>query len=183
MAHGLHPCTTTNVFVIVKAPIVGTAFHHDKTKPAAFSVWLRRLLRETGSLCRRNPMNAPQRFSVPARLCSFTHALRGLKELVQSQHNARVHAAAAIVAVMAGVGFRLSTIEWCAIVLSIVIVWTAEAFNTALEFLTDLSSPEFHVLAGKAKDVAAASVLIAAFGAVVIGGIVFIPHILVLTAP
>jgi diacylglycerol kinase (ATP) len=54
----------------------------------------------------------------------------------------------------------------------------AEAFNTALEFLTDLASPEPHPLAGKAKDVAAGAVLIAAIMAVIIGVIIFLPKIL-----
>ena len=126
-------------------------------------------------------MNAPRKFSITARMASFTHAGRGLRELVKSQHNSWLHAIVTVVVMIAGAGFRLSAGEWCPIVLSIVLVWTAEAFNTALEFLTDLVSPEFHPLAGKAKDVAAGSVLIAAIGAVIIGGLVFIPHVLTLT--
>jgi diacylglycerol kinase (ATP) len=127
-------------------------------------------------------MNAPRRFSINARLASFTHALRGLKELVQSQHNSWLHAITTIAVVIAGIALSLSISEWCAIVVSIAMVWTAEAFNTALEFLTDLASPEFHPLAGKAKDVAAGAVLIAAFGALIIGGLVFIPHVLEMTS-
>ena len=56
-------------------------------------------------------------------------------------------------------------------------VWTAEALNTAFEFLTYVASPSFHPLAGHAKDVAAGAVLIAAIGAVVIGLLVFGPHL------
>ena len=56
-------------------------------------------------------------------------------------------------------------------------VWTAEALNTAFEFLTDVASPQFHPLAGKAKDVAAGAVLIAALGSVVIGILVLGPHV------
>jgi diacylglycerol kinase (ATP) len=56
-------------------------------------------------------------------------------------------------------------------------VWTAEALNTAIELLTDLASPEYHPLAGKAKDVAAGAVLIAAIGAIAIGFLVFGPHL------
>ena len=50
-------------------------------------------------------------------------------------------------------------------------------FNTAIEYLTDLASPDFHPLAGKAKDTAAGAVLIASFGAFFIGVIIFIPKI------
>jgi diacylglycerol kinase (ATP) len=71
--------------------------------------------------------------------------------------------------------------EWCWMTLAIIGVWLAEALNTAIEFLTDLVSPEFHPLAGKAKDVAAGAVLIAAIGAGVIGMFVFGPHLLRMT--
>ena len=73
---------------------------------------------------------------------------------------------------------KLSRLEWCCIVLAIVGVWTAEALNTAIEFVTDLASPEFSNLAGKAKDVAAGAVLVAAVGAVTIGLLVFGPRLL-----
>jgi len=47
--------------------------------------------------------------------------------------------------------------------------------NTAIEFLVDLVQPDHHPLAEKAKDIAAAAVLIAAIASVVIGVIVFLP--------
>jgi diacylglycerol kinase (ATP) len=98
--------------------------------------------------------------------------------MLRSQRNAWVHALATVVACVAGFVFGLSRSEWCWIVLAIVAVWTAEALNTALEFLTDLASPNFHPIAGKAKDVAAGAVLLAAVGSVIIGLIVFSPYFL-----
>ena len=77
---------------------------------------------------------------------------------------------------LVGFNFGLTKAEWCWIVLAITSVWAAEALNTAFEFLTDVASPEFHPLAGKAKDVAAGAVLITAIGAVVIGLIVLGPY-------
>ncbi|MBE0623826.1 MAG: diacylglycerol kinase family protein [Burkholderiales bacterium] len=112
-----------------------------------------------------------------ARLRSVGHALRGLGILLQSQQNARIHAAASILVVAAGAVFRISPAEWALIVTAILCVWVAEAINTAIEFLVDLASPELHPLAGKAKDVAAGAVLAAAVGAAVIGGLVFGPHL------
>jgi diacylglycerol kinase (ATP) len=96
--------------------------------------------------------------------------------MVSSQHNAWIHAAATVVVVAAGLIVGLSASEWAWIVLAIGSVWTAEALNTALELLTDVASPDFHPLAEKAKDVAAGAVLLAAIGAVVIGGLVFGPR-------
>ena len=75
--------------------------------------------------------------------------------MLRSQRNAWIHAVATMLVCLSGFLFGLATAEWCWIVLAIVAVWTAEALNTALEFLTDVASPTFHPIAGKAKDVAA----------------------------
>ena len=112
------------------------------------------------------------------RLRSFGHAFRGLAILLRSQHNARIHAVATILVVAAGVLFGFSPAEWALIALAIACVWAAEALNTAIEFLVDLASPEHHPLAGKAKDVAAGAVLVAAIGSLVVGALVFGPHVL-----
>jgi len=111
------------------------------------------------------------------RMRSFGHAFRGLKTLLQTQHNARIHAVATLVVVVSGVAFRISTVEWALVVLAIAAVWAAEALNTAIEFLVDLVSPEQHPLAGRAKDVAAGGVLAAAIGAALVGALVFWPYI------
>ena len=113
-----------------------------------------------------------------ARLRSFGHAFRGLKVLLQTQPNARIHAVATVLVVAAGLAFGISPVEWALIVLAIASVWTAEAINTSIEFLVDLVSPEPHPLAGKAKDVAAGGVLVAAIGSAFVGGFVFGPHLL-----
>ncbi|MGP1679831.1 MAG: diacylglycerol kinase family protein [Burkholderiales bacterium] len=113
-----------------------------------------------------------------ARLRSFGHAFRGLKLLLQTQPNARIHAVATVLVVAAGALLRIAPAEWALIVLAIACVWVAEALNTSIEFLVDLVSPDPHPLAGKAKDVAAGAVLVAAIGSAIIGGFVFGPHIL-----
>ena len=79
--------------------------------------------------------------------------------------------------VAAGLFFQLSRGEWCWIVLAIAIVWTAEALNTAFEFLADAAAPNFHPVVRDAKDVAAGAVLVTAIAAIIIGGIVFWPHV------
>jgi len=105
--------------------------------------------------------------------CAFV----GVRLMIASQKNAWIHAAATLTVVAVGFFLQLTTAEWCWIVLAVVSVWTAEALNTAFEFLTDVASPQFHPLAGKAKDVAAGAVLIAALGSVVIGILVLGPHV------
>lgn len=111
------------------------------------------------------------------RLDSFRFAFVGIGWLFRSQFNARAHLAAAIGVVAAGFYFEISNMEWCLIALSISSVLAAEAFNTALEGLTDLVSPHHHPLAGRVKDVAAGAVLLTAIGAATVGAIVFLPKI------
>jgi diacylglycerol kinase (ATP) len=94
-----------------------------------------------------------------------------------TQHNAWIHALATVVAVGLGVAFDLSRMEWLALVFAMVLVWSAEALNTAFELLCDVASPQFHPLVERAKDVAAAAVLICALGAVVVAAFVFFPHL------
>lgn len=112
------------------------------------------------------------------RIKSIYYAGKGVGVMLAQEHNAWIHAVATLAVVSAGLALGFSRSEWCWIVLAVVAVWTAEAFNTAFEFLTDLASPEFHPLAEKAKDVAAGAVLITALGALVIGLLVFTPYIL-----
>ena len=116
--------------------------------------------------------------SFTGRIRSFAFAIQGIGIMLRSQQNAWIHAVATVAVVAAGVFLQLSRFEWCWIVLAIVGVWTAEALNTALEFLTDVASPGFHPIAGRAKDVAAGAVLVAAIGAMVIGALVLGPHVL-----
>jgi len=57
-------------------------------------------------------------------------------------------------------------------------VWVAEGLNTALEKLADAAVPQHHELVGKAKDVSAAAVLIAAVIAVAVAIALFAPRLL-----
>ena len=110
------------------------------------------------------------------RLASFGYAFRGVRVLFRTQVHAWVHLVATVVVVTAGVICSVTTIEWALLALTIGLVWTAEALNTAIEFVVDLASPEYHELAGRAKDVAAAAVLLAAVTSACIAVAVFGPR-------
>ncbi|WP_295875555.1 diacylglycerol kinase family protein [uncultured Zhongshania sp.] len=101
-------------------------------------------------------------FSLPARLASFRYAFNGLMTMIIEQRNAQIHLVATIAVLALGVLTGLNSVEWILLMLAITLVWIAEALNTALEYLADAAVPETHELVGKAKDVAAAGVLIAA---------------------
>jgi diacylglycerol kinase (ATP) len=117
-------------------------------------------------------------FEFTGRIRSFKFAFRGVWTMLRSQHNAWVHAAATLAVCGAGFSLGISRADWCWIVLAIMAVWTAEALNTAFEFLADAASPEFHPLVKEAKDVAAGAVLVSAIGSVIIGLLVLGPRLL-----
>lgn len=117
-----------------------------------------------------------RRFSIISRLKSFKYAISGIGLMIKSQHNAWIHAVATLLVVFFGWFFHLHAPQWCILVLAIMAVWTAEALNTALEFMADVASPEFHPLIEKAKDVAAGAVLISAIGTVVIAILILGPY-------
>ena len=124
--------------------------------------------------------NRPQRFSIAARIRSFGYAFKGFAHFFVSQHNGWIHTLAAVVAIAAGFWLGLSTIEWCIVAITIAAVFAAEMLNTAVEFIVDLVSPEYNELAGKAKDVGAAAVLIVSMAALVVAALIYGPKLMAL---
>lgn len=110
------------------------------------------------------------------RLRSFAHAGRGVWHL-RTEPNARIHVVATAFVVILGTVLRLAALEWALIVLAVALVLTAEALNTALEYLANAVMPERHPLVGTAKDLGAGAVLLAAVGAAIIGVLVLGPHL------
>jgi diacylglycerol kinase (ATP) len=121
------------------------------------------------------PASSTTRRSI-SRAASFGHALRGLRVL-WDQPNARIHVVVALAVMALGWRLHISTNEWLAVVLAVVLVIAAEALNTAVELMVDLASPDWHALARDAKDTAAAGVLVCSAGAVVVGVLVFGPKV------
>lgn len=107
------------------------------------------------------------------RMISFACAFKGAAFLIRSQPHARIHLAATGAVFALGMISHLTRLEWCLLVIAIVVVWVAEGINTALEVLADALHPGLHPLIGRAKDVAAAAVMIAAVGALSIGWLIF----------
>ena len=120
---------------------------------------------------------ATQATRAVSRLASFGHALRGLRVFV-SQPNARIHCVVAVVVVALGWWLGVGRLEWTALLLAMALVMGAEAMNTALEYVVDLASPDWHPLARDAKDVAAGAVLLCSLGAAAVGLLVFLPYFL-----
>ncbi len=110
-------------------------------------------------------------------ISKFAWAIAGLVAVIREERNMRIHLAAAGAALGAGLIFRLERHEWGLLVIAIVMVLVTEVVNTAVERVVDLISPQYHPLAEKAKNMAAGAVLLSALAAVVLGVIIFVPHI------
>jgi diacylglycerol kinase len=108
---------------------------------------------------------------------SFACAFRGIAALLKSEVHARIHLSATVTVLALGWWWDINAGEWMAVVLSIGLVWTAEALNTAIEYVADLAHPDEHPEVKKLKDLAAAAVLFASVAAFVVGLIVFLPRI------
>lgn len=112
------------------------------------------------------------------RIKSFGYAFKGIGSLLKKEHNAWIHCLAIVVVTSLGFYFHITPTEWCIALLCFGMVLAAEGFNTAIERLVDLVSPERHPVAGDVKDVAAGAVLICAIAAAIIGFIIFLPYLL-----
>lgn len=111
---------------------------------------------------------------------SFRYAGRGIIDLFRFENNARIHLSVAVVVLAAGFYFQLTPTEWALIFTQIGLVWAAEAFNTAIEKIADVVSPDFHPTIKSVKDLAAGGVLIVAICAVSVGLLVFLPRLVAL---
>jgi diacylglycerol kinase len=118
------------------------------------------------------------KFSLRKRLLSFTFAFKGIAHFLKTQHNAWIHLIAAAFVIASAFWLKVSMAEWIWLAFAIGFVLVSELFNTAIEFLVDLVSPDFNPKAGLVKDIAAGAVLIAALTSVVIGMLVFLPKLL-----
>jgi diacylglycerol kinase len=121
--------------------------------------------------------NQSTKFSLSARFQSFRHAFSGLSVLLKYEHNSRIHLFILILVLIAGLILRISLSDWMTIIFASGLVFISECFNTAVEYLSDDISPGYDEKIGKAKDVAAAGVLISAIVSVLVGTIVFVPAI------
>ena len=108
---------------------------------------------------------------------SFRYAIEGFISSFKTERNMKIHILAMIIVIILGLYFKISMIEWCIITIAIALVIGAELFNTTIETVVDMISPEKNPQAKLAKDISAAAVLAIAIGAAIIGVIIFIPKL------
>ena len=104
--------------------------------------------------------------------------MSGFAEALRTERNLKIQIGFAVLAIVLGLAFSISLIEWLVIIVCIGAVFGLECMNTALESVVDLASPDYHELARRAKDVAAGGVLAMAICSFVIGATIFAPRII-----
>lgn len=117
------------------------------------------------------------RYDYHKQLRSFGYAWKGIRCCVGKEQNLNFHLIISVIVTVAGIVLDITRGEWTVIILCIGMVIAAELFNTAIERLVDLVSPQRHPLAGQVKDIAAGAVLVCALAAIIIGLIIFVPYL------
>ena len=110
---------------------------------------------------------------------SFKAAFEGIASTYKKEQNIKIHTFISILVVVFGFFLKINYIEWLVCLVLIGFVLMAEFFNTAIEYVVDLASPDIHPLAKAAKDTASAGVLMMAIIAAVIGLVIFVPKLIV----
>ena len=116
-------------------------------------------------------------FTAASRLKSIGYALRGLGFMLKTQHNAWLHLGATVLVILAASFLQVRQEDWRWLIVAMVMVWMAEAFNTAVEYVCDVVSPGHSEAVKHAKDIVAGAVLVCAFGAAVIGFLTLWPYV------
>ncbi|MBR3318121.1 MAG: diacylglycerol kinase family protein [Atopobiaceae bacterium] len=109
---------------------------------------------------------------------SFLFALQGVRTALRTERNIKVMLGAGVFAIVMGCVLRFELIEWAIVVLCCGVVVAAELLNTAIETVVDLVSPEYHPLAGRAKDIAAGAVWSLSLAVAIVGLLVFVRALL-----
>lgn len=104
---------------------------------------------------------------------SFLFAIQGFRTAVRTERNIKVMLAGGAFTIVLGLVVGLDAVSWAVVLLCCGVVISAELLNTAVETVVDLVSPEFHPLAGRAKDIAAAAVWVLSMLVAVVGIIVY----------
>ena len=118
--------------------------------------------------------------SIKRIIKSFGYALNGIKHAIKEEPNMKIHITMAILVIIAGFVFKVSTLEWIVLLFAIGLVIAAELYNTAIENLVDYVSMKQSNEAMHIKDTSASFVFLLAIISAIIGLIIFVPKFLAL---
>lgn len=104
---------------------------------------------------------------------SFLFAFQGFRIAIKTERNIKVMLAGGLFAIVAGIAIGIDMLSWAIVILCCGLVIAAELVNTAIETVVDLVSPEYHPLAGRAKDISAGAVWLLCLAVAIVGIIVY----------
>ena len=104
-------------------------------------------------------------------------AMIGIRGLFVESRNARIQLVIFSLVLVAGFIVELNRFEWLWLLIASTIVLALEAMNTSIELLADVYTLEFNQKIKQVKDIAAGAVLIASIFAVIVGALIFLPHL------
>lgn len=110
----------------------------------------------------------------PTFVRSFLFAIQGFHTAWSTERNIKVMVCGAAFAIVMGILLQFDLISWAVVILCCGVVIAAELLNTAIETVVDLVSPEYHPLAGRAKDISAGAVWSLCVIVALVGIIVFV---------
>lgn len=114
----------------------------------------------------------------PNFLAALKNSINGIKYTLKSGRNFKIQLVFAIIAIIAGIIFKISLLEWSIITILVFFVLFAEMINTVIETIVNMITNEYDENAKIAKDVSAGAVTFCAICSVIVGLIIFIPKLL-----
>jgi len=109
---------------------------------------------------------------------SFKYAFEGVDFAVRNNQNFKVHFFIAILVILLGIIVKITPLEWCMLIIAITLVLSLEMFNAVIEEVINLIVSDYRKEAKFVKDVGAGMVLVASIGSIIVGAIIFLPHLL-----
>ena len=109
---------------------------------------------------------------------SFQYAFRGFCKIFKEEQNLKIQSIAAIVIIVLAIYFNITKTEWMFLIFVIGLVILMEIANSAVERVADLLKPRIHTYVKEIKDITAAGVMVASLIALIIGIIIFWPHLM-----
>jgi len=111
-------------------------------------------------------------------LKSFAYSIKGLTRVIREEQNLKIQLIAGAAALLLAWLLAIKTWEWAVLIIMITLVFLAEVINSAIERVTDVLRPRINDYVKEIKDIMAAAVMITALASIIVGILIFLPHIM-----
>jgi diacylglycerol kinase len=108
---------------------------------------------------------------------SMRNAARGVAVTFRHEQSFRLQVLAALVAIGAGLYFKIPSSHFLILLMMVAAVLSLEIVNSVFERIIDGFKPRIHPMVRDAKDLMAGAVLIVSVVSVLVGLVIFLPHL------